>query len=151
MVKQAADLAIRRPRTVMAVWLVVFAVGLGLGSSVFGRLGGLGGSVPGSESQRTADRRRPARPGRGRHRRPGGDHESRAGRSPPTRPSGSQVASAVAALRAVPGVASVPDPYRTPGMTGDGQVVAIQVGFAAGLSSHAEDTAVDAARPGCAR
>ncbi|MFD0638349.1 hypothetical protein ACFQ9X_49110 [Catenulispora yoronensis] len=34
------ELAIRRPRTVVAVWLVVFAVGLGLGGAVFGKLGG---------------------------------------------------------------------------------------------------------------
>ena len=56
MLRRAAELAIARPRTVVAVWVVVLMVGLGLGGSVFGKLGGLGAHVPGSESQVTADR-----------------------------------------------------------------------------------------------
>ena len=56
MLRHAAELAIRRPRTVVAVWIVVFVAGLGLGASVFGKLGGLGSNVPGSESKVTEHR-----------------------------------------------------------------------------------------------
>ena len=145
MLRHAAELAIRRPRTVVAVWLVVLAVGLGLGGAVFGKLGGLGASVPGSESRVTADRVDKLEPGQdtidamvtaavtGRAVADDAGLKER-------------ITGAVADLRKVPGIAHVPDPYQTPGMTGDGQAVAVSVTFAGGLSSDAKNTALDAAQ-----
>jgi len=145
MLRNAAELAIRRPRTVVAVWAVVLVVGLGLGGSVFGKLGGLGAGVPGSQSQVTASRLDKLDPG--------SDTidalvtSSTAGRVI-TADTGlrSRVAAAVADLRAIPGVARVPDPYQTPGATGDGQVIAIPVTFVSGIASHEEDVALAAAQ-----
>ncbi|NUR57547.1 MAG: MMPL family transporter [Catenulispora sp.] len=149
MLRHAAELAIRRPRTVIAVWLVVFAVGLGVGGAVFGKLGGLGASVPGSESRLTADRVDKLDPGSDTIAAMVTARDHGAG------PAGRAVAGdaglreritgAVADLRAIPGVAQVPDPYTTPGMTGDGQAVAVSVTFAAGLSDHDENNALTAA------
>jgi RND superfamily putative drug exporter len=144
MLRHAAELAIRRPRAVVAVWVVVIMVGLGLGGSVFGKLGGLGANVPGSQSRVTADRIAKLDPGADTigalvtsttaGRVVGGDDALRA-----------RVTAAVADLRRIPGVAHVPDPYQTPGATGDGQVVGIPVTFVSGLPSSAEDTALKAA------
>lgn len=154
MLRHAAELAIRRPRTVVAVWLVVFAVGLGIGGAVFGKLGGLGASVPGSESRVTADRVDKLDPGtdtidamvtaRGLGTEPV-EHPP-AGR-PAAGDAGLReaITGAVADLREIPGVVQVPDPYQTPGMTGDGQAIAVTVTFDAGLSSHEEHTALKAA------
>jgi RND superfamily putative drug exporter len=149
MLRHAAELAIRRPRTVIAVWLVVFAVGLGVGGAVFGKLGGLGASVPGSESRVTADRVDKLDPGSDTI------EALVTARDGAALPAGralaadaglrDRIAGAVADLRAIPGVGQVPDPYRTPGMTGDGQVVAVAVTFAPGLSGDDEDTALAAA------
>ena len=145
MLRHVAELAIRRPRTVVTVWVVVLVVGLGLGGSVFGKLGGLGGNVPGSESQVTADRITRLDPGTdtidGLMRlqdRGAGDRRGTGLRS--------RVTAAVVDLRRIPGVAQVPDPYQTPGATGDGQVIAVQVTFAGGLASHVENDALDAAQ-----
>ncbi|NUP49900.1 MAG: MMPL family transporter, partial [Catenulispora sp.] len=154
MLRHAAELAIRRPRTVVAVWLVVFAIGLGIGGGVFGRLGGLGASVPGSESRVTADRVDKLDPGtdtidamvtaRGLRTEP-------VAHPPAGRPVAGdaglreRITGAVADLRQIPGVVQVPDPYQTPGMTGDGQAIAVTVTFDGGLSSHEEHQALKAA------
>ncbi|NUR24698.1 MAG: MMPL family transporter, partial [Catenulispora sp.] len=144
MLRHAAELAIRRPRTVVAVWIVVFVVGLGLGASVFGKLGGLGSNVPGSESKVTESRIVKLDPG--------ADTidalvtSTTAGRvigSDPTLKA--LVDEATADVRRIPGVAQVPDPYQPPGPGGDGQVVPVRVTFATGLSEDAENTALDAA------
>ncbi|GAA1962692.1 MMPL family transporter [Catenulispora subtropica] len=145
MLRRAAELAIRRPRTVVAVWLVVLAVGMGIGGAVFGKLGGLGAAVPGSESRVTADRvdnldPRPDTIGAmvtatAAGRTIAGDAGLRG-----------RITAAVADLRGIPGVTQVPDPYQTPGMTGDGQAIAVTVTFAGGLGSDAEDKALDAAQ-----
>src|SRR5947209_5965404 len=149
MLRRAAELAIRRPRTVLAVWLVVLAAGLGVGGAVFGKLGGLGASVPGSESRVTADRVHKLDPG-------SDSIDAIVTADNTTTPARALVADdpglrkritgAVADLRKIPGVAQVPDPYQTPGMTGDGQAIVVRVTFAGGLPSDAEDTALDAAQ-----
>src|SRR4051794_22132009 len=144
MLRHAAELAIRRPRTVIAVWLVVLAAGLGVGGAVFGKLGGLGGSVPGSESRVTADRVDKLDPG-------SDTIDAIVTAAAPARTVADdaglrgRITGAVADLRRIPGVAQVPDPYQTPGMTGDGQAVVVTVTFAAGLASDAEDSALGAA------
>ncbi|WP_194915558.1 MMPL family transporter [Catenulispora rubra] len=145
MLRHAAELAIRRPRTVITAWALVLVVGLGLGGAVFGRLGGLGANVPGSESQVTAARLDKLDPSPDTI--AGLVTSTTAGRVI-TADTGlrSRVAAAVADLRAIPGVTQVPDPYQTPGATGDGQVVAIPVTFASGISSHAEGVASRAAQ-----
>jgi len=144
MLRHAAELAIRRPRTVVAVWVVVFVVGLGLGVSVFGKLGGLGSNVPGSESRVTENRITKMDPG--------ADTidalvtSTPVGRviaSDPTLKA--RVDAATADLRRIPGVAQVSDPYTPPGPGGDGQAVPVHVTFATGISTHAENTALDAA------
>jgi RND superfamily putative drug exporter len=146
MMKRAAELAIRRPRTVMVAWLLVFMVGVGVGSAVFGRLGGLGAGVPGSESQVTAKQIDKLDPGT----------DTIVGLVVGTTPGQpvaaaqgvrDRVEAAVADLRRIPGVANVPDPYATPGMTGDGQAVAIPVTFTpeVSASSKLENAALKAA------
>ena len=145
MLRNAAELAIRRPRTVVAVWAVVLVVGLGLGGSVFGKLGGLGANVPGSQSQVTASRLDKLDPGADTI--DGLVTSSTAGRVIAADTGlRSRVAAAVADLRSIPGVAQVPDPYQTPGATGDGQVIAIPVTFVSGIASHDEDVALKAAQ-----
>ena len=145
MLRHAAELAIRRPRTVVAAWAVVLVVGLGLGGSVFGKLGGLGANVPGSESQVTASRQDLLDPGADTI--DGLVTSTTAGRVIAADTGlRSRVAAAVVDLRAIPGVARVPDPYQTPGATGDGQVVAIPVTFAGGIASHDESIALKAAQ-----
>jgi RND superfamily putative drug exporter len=144
MMKRAAELAIRRPRTVMVAWLVVFLVGVGVGSAVFGKLGGLGTGVPGSESQITAKQIDKLDPGR----------DTIVGLVLGTTPGQvvapipevrDRIETAVSDLRRIPGVADVPDPYQTRGMTGDGQAVAVEVTFAAGVSSDEENVPLRAA------
>src|SRR5436309_2261855 len=63
MLRHMGEFSIRRPKTVVAAWLLVFVVGVGLGSAVFGKLGGLGGNVPGSQSQVAAERLNALDPG----------------------------------------------------------------------------------------
>lgn len=145
MLRHAAELAIRRPRTVVAVWALVLVVGLGLGATVFGKLGGLGAKVPGSESQVTADRITRLDPGSDTI---DGLVTSTAAGQVITADTGlrGRVAAAVEDLRRIPGVAQVPDPYQTPGATGDGRVVAIPVTFVSGLAGRDEDVALQAAQ-----
>ncbi|ACU69887.1 integral membrane protein [Catenulispora acidiphila DSM 44928] len=144
MLRRAAELAIARPKTVVAVWVVVLMVGLGLGGSVFGKLGGLGAHVPGSESQVTADRLDKLDPG----------SDTIDGLVTSTTPGKviapnaalqGRVAAAVADLRRIPGVAQATDSVENPATTGDGQVVAIPVTFVSGISSHDENVAAKAA------
>ncbi|MEY9927914.1 RND superfamily putative drug exporter [Catenulispora sp. GP43] len=143
MLKHAAELAIRRPGTVVAVWVVVLVVGLGLGGTVFGKLGGLGANVPGSQSQVTADRLNKIDPGA----------DAIDGLVTSTTPGTviaanaalqGRVAAAVADLRRIPGVAQATDSVENPAMTGDGQVVAIPVTFVSGISTHDENVALKA-------
>ncbi|MBS2538661.1 MMPL family transporter, partial [Catenulispora sp. NF23] len=145
MLRRAAELAIRRPRAVIAVWAVVLVVGIGLGGTVFGKLGGLGANVPGSESQVSADRITKLDPGSDTV--DGVVASTTPGRAIAADPGlRDRVTAAVADLRRIPGVARVPDPYQTPGATGDGQAVAIPVTFVSGISSRDEDVALKAAQ-----
>jgi len=144
MLRRITELSIRRPRTVIAAWLMVILIGIGLGGAVFGRLAGFGGNVPGSESQTTA--------GRVAELDPGSDAitglvtSSAAGRPIATNPAvKARVTAAVADLRRIPNVAEVADPYQTPGMTGDGTVIAVAVTFGDGISSADEHVALKAA------
>ena len=126
------------------MWVVVLVAGLGLGGSVFGKLGGLGANVPGSQSQVTADRLDKLDPG----------SDTIDGLVTSTTPGKviapsavlqGRVAAAVADLRRIPGVAQATDSVENPATTGDGQVVAIPVTFVSGISSHAENVASKAA------
>ncbi|MHB9854871.1 MMPL family transporter [Streptomyces krungchingensis] len=132
--------ATRRPLTVILVWLLMLLVGFGLGTGVFGRLVDSVPDVPGTESDRAAAYL---------------DRVDTSGESITAVISGtavadpalrSQVGRAVADLRTVTGVASVPDPYTTRGLTaGDGRALVIPVTFKGDMKFKDEKKAVDTA------
>ncbi|WP_406334637.1 MMPL family transporter [Streptomyces sp. NBC_00203] len=132
--------ATRRPLTVILVWLLMLLIGFGLGTGVFGRLVDSVPDVPGTESDRAAaylDRVDP-------------DGESItavvAGTSVSDPGLRSQVERTVADLRTVAGVADVPDPYTTHGLTSqDGKAVVIPVSLKGGMNDEDEKKAVDTA------
>jgi RND superfamily putative drug exporter len=128
----------------MTVWLLVIVIGAGLGGAVVGRLGGTGGNVPGSESAITAERVAKQDPGSDTI--TGLITSSTVGRPIATDPAvRARVTAAVADLRRIPSVAAAPDPYQTPGMTGDGKAIAVAVTFTAGISGSDEHAALRAA------
>ncbi|WP_028799004.1 MMPL family transporter [Streptomyces sp. 142MFCol3.1] len=132
--------ATRRPLTVILVWLLMLLVGFGLGTGVFGRLVDSVPDVPGTESDRAAAYL---------------DRVDTSGESITAVVSGttvsdpalrSQVGRAVADLRTVTGVASVPDPYTTRGLTAeDGRALVIPVTLKGDMKFKDEKRAVDAA------
>ncbi|PBC59895.1 hypothetical protein BKI49_31205 [Streptomyces sp. Tue6028] len=132
--------ATRRPLTVILVWLVMLLVGFGLGTGVFGRLVDSVPDVPGTESDRAAAYL---------------DRVDTSGESITAVISGttvsdpalrSQVGRAVADLRTVTGVASVPDPYTTRGLTAeDGRALVIPVTLKGDMKFKDEKKAVDTA------
>ncbi|GAA5024595.1 MMPL family transporter [Streptomyces siamensis] len=132
--------ATRRPLTVILVWLLMLLVGFGLGTGVFGRLVDSVPDVPGTESDRAAAYL---------------DRVDTSGESITAVISGtkvsdpalrSQVGRAVADLRTVTGVASVPDPYTTRGLTaGDGRALVIPVTLQGDMKFKDEKKAVDTA------
>ncbi|WP_369264027.1 MMPL family transporter [Streptomyces sp. R35] len=132
--------ATRRPLTVILVWLLMLLIGFGLGTGVFGRLVDSVPDVPGTESERAAaylDRVDP-------------DGESItavvAGTSVSDPGLRSQVERTVADLRTVAGVADVPDPYTTHGLTSeDGKALVIPVSLKGGMKDEDEKKAVDTA------
>lgn len=140
MLATLARAATRRPLTVMFVWVLFLLLGFGLGTGVFGRLSDNVPEVPGTESELAAqylDRVDPA-----------GDTvtgvvEGVAVSAPALR---AQVERAVADVRHLAGIAAVPDPYTTRGLTArDGRALLIPVTLEGGLSDDAEEHAVDAA------
>ncbi|MFF4349140.1 MMPL family transporter [Streptomyces sp. NPDC001530] len=132
--------ATRRPLTVILVWLLMLLIGFGLGTGVFGRLVDSVPDVPGTESERAAAYL---------------DRVDTSGESITAVVSGtsvsdpglrSQVGRAVADLRTVSGVAEVPDPYTTRGLTSeDGKALVIPVTLKGDMKFKDEKKAVDTA------
>ncbi len=129
MLSALARVATRRPLTVILIWLLLLVAGFGIGTRVFGDLEGSVEVVEGSESQRTEELL---------------DRLSTEGASvqglvesgdlPGLR---TEVERAVADVRAMQGVAEVPDPY---GMTSkDGQALLIPVEFDHGMADDDEE------------
>jgi RND superfamily putative drug exporter len=135
-----ARAATRRPLTVILLWVLFLLLGFGLGTGVFGRLSDNVPEVPGTESERAAqylDRTDPTGESIT------GVVEGVAVSSPALR---EQVERAVADVRDIAGVAAVPDPYTTRGLTAeDGRALIVPVTLQGGLDDDAEEHAVDAA------
>ncbi|WP_280874684.1 MMPL family transporter [Streptomyces pseudovenezuelae] len=140
MLSALARTATRRPLTVILFWVLFLLLGFGLGTGVFARLSDNVPEVPGTESERAAqylDRTDPT-----------GESitavvEGVAVTDPGLR---GQVERAVTDVRAIAGVAAVPDPYTTRGLTAeDGRALLIPVTLTGGLDDDAEERAVDAA------
>ncbi|MER7571090.1 MMPL family transporter, partial [Streptomyces sp. NPDC126514] len=132
--------ATRRPLTVILLWLLFLLLGFGLGTGVFGRLSDDVPDVPGTESE-LADQYLSRTD-------PAGETVTAvvAGESVSDAAVRAQVERAVAEVRKIAGVAAVPDPYATPGLTArDGQALIIPVTFEGGLDDDAEADATDAA------
>ncbi|MEV0481630.1 MMPL family transporter [Streptomyces sp. NPDC050508] len=140
MLSTLARAATRRPLTVMLVWVLFLLLGFGLGTGVFGRLSDNVPEVPGTESELAAqylDRVDPA------GETVTGVVEGVAVSDPALR---AQVERAVADVRRLAGIAAVPDPYTTRGLTSrDGRALLIPVTLDGGLGDDAEKHAVDAA------
>ncbi|WP_030936511.1 MMPL family transporter [Streptomyces sp. NRRL S-646] len=140
MLSTLARAATRRPLTVILLWVLFLLLGFGLGTGVFGRLSDNVPEVPGTESERAAqylDRVDPT-----------GESITAvvAGTAVSDPGLHEQVERAVADVRGITGVAAVPDPYRTHGLTAaDGQALIVPVTFKGGLGDDAEEKAVDAA------
>ncbi|WP_329332615.1 MMPL family transporter [Streptomyces sp. NBC_00663] len=138
MLSTLARTATRRPLTVIALWVLFLLLGFGLGTGVFGRLSDNVPEVPGTESEAAAEYLDRADPS--------GDSitavvEGTAVTDPTLR---AQVEQAVADVRGIAGVAAVPDPYTTPGLTAeDGRALLIPVALKGGLGDDAEERAVD--------
>ncbi|MEV2216792.1 MMPL family transporter [Streptomyces sp. NPDC050997] len=138
MLSALARAATRRPLTVICLWVVLLLLGFGLGTGVFGDLSDDVPDVPGTESDladRYLDRVDPT-----------GESVTAVVAGTAVSESGlrSQVERAVAEVREIAGVAAVPDPYTTPGLTArDGRALIIPVTFEGGLSDDAEEDATD--------
>ncbi|SNX65166.1 RND superfamily putative drug exporter [Streptomyces sp. TLI_55] len=138
MLSTLARTATRRPLTVITLWVLFLLLGFGLGTGVFGRLSDNVPEVPGTESEAAAeylDRVDPS-----------GDSitavvEGTAVTDPALR---TQVEQAVADVRKMAGVAAVPDPYTTPGLTAeDGRALLVPVALKGGLDDDAEERTVN--------
>ncbi|MFE6332274.1 MMPL family transporter [Streptomyces sp. NPDC057806] len=132
--------ATRRPLTVILLWLLFLLLGFGLGTGVFGRLSDDVPDVPGTESELAEQYLSRLDPT--------GETVTAvvAGESVADATVRAQVERAVAEVRKIAGVAAVPDPYATPGLTArDGQALIIPVTFEGGLGDDAEADATDAA------
>ncbi|MFJ5780101.1 MMPL family transporter [Streptomyces sp. NPDC093094] len=140
MLATLARAATRRPLTVILLWTLFLLLGFGLGTGVFGRLSDNVPEVPGTESEHAArylDRADPA-----------GESLTAVVEGVPVADPDlrAQVGRAVADVRDVAGVAAVPDPYTTRGLTSeDGRALIVPVTLEGGLDDDAEEAAVDAA------
>ncbi|MFH8606554.1 MMPL family transporter [Streptomyces sp. NPDC018029] len=137
-----ARTATRRPLTVIAVWICLLVLGLGFGSRVFGDLTSTVEDVPGSESvvaDELLDDLDPSGATITAVVSGGGDVDRPRLRA--------EVGRAVAAVRALPGVAEVPHPYDRRGLVADdARALLIPVTLKSGLDDDAEeDTVGDAA------
>ncbi|GLW48613.1 putative membrane protein [Streptomyces sp. NBRC 14336] len=140
MLSTFARAATRRPLTVMLLWLLFLLLGFGLGTGVFGRLSDEVPNVPGTESELAEEYLSSVDPT--------GESVTAvvAGESVSDAALRAQVERAVAEVREIAGVAAVPDPYTTPGLTAeDGRALIIPVTFEGGLDGEAEEDAVNAA------
>ncbi|MFF5262834.1 MMPL family transporter [Actinomadura viridis] len=104
MIRTISAFAVRRPWLVIAAWLAVVGAGFGVGTGVFDRLVSDVGTVPGSESGRAERLLERAAP------RPESLTAVITGRAAGDPAPRQGVASAVAAVRAVPGVTEVSEP-----------------------------------------
>lgn len=126
-----------RPRTVVLVWLLLLALGLGFGTRVFGDLTSSVEDVPGSESVAAGERLAELTPE--------GDDFNAVVAAPAvdTPRLRAQVGDAVSDVRKQPGIAQVPDPYTTRGLVADdGKALIIPVTLKGGLDDDAEEEAV---------
>ncbi|MCT9075391.1 MMPL family transporter [Streptomyces fulvoviolaceus] len=140
MLSSLARAATRRPLTVICLWVVFLLLGFGLGTGVFGKLSDDVPDVPGTESDMADDYISGISPT--------GEEITAVveGEAVSDAALRAQVDRAVAEVREIAGVAAVPDPYTTPGLTArDGQALIIPVTFEGGLSDDAEEDATDAA------
>ncbi|MCT7355456.1 MMPL family transporter [Streptomyces sp. 15-116A] len=135
-----ARAATRRPLTVMLLWGLFLLLGFGLGTGVFARLSDNVPEVPGTESESAAqylEREDPA-----------GDSITGvvAGTAVADPELRAEVGRTVADLRDLAGVAAVPDPYTTRGLTAeDGQALLVSVTLAGGLDDADQERTLDAA------
>ncbi|WP_156727945.1 MMPL family transporter [Streptomyces apocyni] len=135
MLAALARTATRRPLTVISAWLLLIALGFGVGTGVFGRLSDSVAEVSSTESDRAAERLAELDPT--------GESISAVVEGPVAR---ADVERAVADVRGIPGVAEVPDPYTTPGLAAEnGRALLIPVTLDNGLSDDATSDAVNAA------
>ncbi|MFJ6658147.1 MMPL family transporter [Streptomyces sp. NPDC091377] len=140
MLTALARTATRRPLTMILFWALFLLLGFGLGTGVFARLSDNVPEVPGTESESAArylDRVDPV-----------GESITAvvAGSGVTGAEIRGQVEAAVTELRDIAGVAAVPDPYTTPGLTSeDGRAVLIPVTLEGGLDDDGEKETVDAA------
>ncbi|WP_141207844.1 MMPL family transporter [Streptomyces griseorubiginosus] len=140
MLSTLARAATRRPLTVIGLWAAFLLLGFGLGTGVFADLSDDVPDVPGTESDLADDHLSGIDPT--------GDSVTAvvAGEAVADAALRAQVERTVAEVRRIAGVADVPDPYTTPGLTArDGQALVIPVTFDGGLSDEAEEEATDRA------
>jgi RND superfamily putative drug exporter len=130
-------LAARRPVLLCVSWLIVILVGFAVGGQVTSRFGGAGLNVTSSESYQAGQYLSAHDPS--------GDRITALVAGPDVTAAGlrDQVNAAVAAVRAIPGVAAATEPYPG-GVSRDGKAVAVKVTFAPDLSADAEDAALNA-------
>ncbi|EPH44561.1 MMPL family transporter [Streptomyces aurantiacus] len=137
MLATLARTATHRPRTVLFLWFLLLAVGLGLGTRVFGDLTSTVEDVPGSESVVADDLLARLDPD--------GDDFTAVVTGGPVRDGDvrAAVSGAVTDVRESPGVARVADPYTTDGLVAaDGRALLIPVTLKGGLDDDAEEDAV---------
>ncbi|MET7686420.1 MMPL family transporter [Streptomyces sp. NPDC005483] len=140
MLSTLARTATRRPLTVIGLWAAFLLLGFGLGTGVFADLSDDVPDVPGTESDMADDHLSGVDPT--------GESVTAvvAGEAVSDAALRAQVERTVAEVRGIAGVADVPDPYTTPGLTArDGQALIIPVTFEGGLSDEAEEDATDKA------
>lgn len=138
MLAALARTATRRPLTVIALWVIFLLLGFGLGTGVFGRLSDNVPEVPGTESEAAAQYLDDADPS--------GESVTAVVEGTAVSDAGlrSQVERAVAEVREITGVAAVPDPYTTPGLTSqDGRALIIPVALEGGLDDAQEERTLD--------
>lgn len=138
MIRALGRSSARHPWLTCVTWLLLVLVGFALSGQVTARMNGTGLNVSGSESNTVNNLLNTA------------DHSGDSitavvgGTDVTAAAVRTQVESAVAAVRAMPGVAHVPDPYPAR-ISADHQALAVPVTFQYGLSGSAESTAIDAA------
>src|SRR5262245_2944207 len=125
--------AIRRPVVVLLIWTAVLVAGFGVGIGVFARLVPDIGTVPGSESTRATERLDAAAP------EPGRLTAVISGRSSSDPALLADVRAAIAAVRALPGVASVTGP--APSATGQALLVSVTLSPGKGAGETAQAAA----------
>ncbi|MFG2472527.1 MMPL family transporter [Streptomyces canus] len=140
MLSTLARAATRRPLTVIGLWAAFLLLGFGLGTGVFADLSDDVPDVPGTESDLADDYLSGVDPT--------GESVTAVVAGEPVSDAAlrAQVERTVAEVRRIAGVAEVPDPYTTPGLTArDGRALVVPVTFEGGLSDEAEEEATDSA------